>query len=61
MEDDTEDSTVQGSEDRNRVDKLNSLKNKKKGVRKKKVIDAHCEDNINTVAEELVSSKNIAS
>ena len=34
-------------------------KNKRKGVQKKKLIDTHCENNINTVAEELVSSGNI--
>ena len=35
------------------------MKNKTKDVQKKKLIDIHCESNINTVAEELVSSENI--
>ena len=55
---DTKDLTVQGS----RADKNKSLKkNKVKGVPKKKLIDTQFESNINTVAEELVSSENAKS
>ena len=46
---------------RNWVDKQTSLKNKEKEFRKKKLIDTQCENNINTVAKELVLSQNIAS
>ena len=35
-------------------------KGQRKGVQKKKLIDALCENNINTVAEELVSSEHTA-
>ena len=55
MEGDTEESTVQGSEDREI--KLIS----RKVSRKIKLSDTKCESNINTVTEELVSSENIAS
>ena len=33
---------------------------KRKGLQNKKLIDTQCESNINTVAEEIVSSENIA-
>ena len=59
MEGDTEYSTVQGSKDRNRINKKQKLKkSKRKGVQKKKLIDTQFESNINTVAEELVLSEN---
>ena len=48
-ESDTEDSTVQGLKDR-----------KKKKRCSKEEIGTQCESNINTVAEEIVSSENIA-
>ena len=61
MEGDTEDSTVQCSKDT----EIELISKKfwwkiKKGVQIKKLIDTQCESNINTVAEELVSSENIA-
>ena len=61
MEEGTDGSTGEGSKDRNHVDKLESLKkNKVWKVQKKKFIDTESENNINTVAEELVSSENIS-
>ena len=56
MDRDTEDSRLKRQ--RNRVDKYKSLKKNEKDVQKKKLIDTQGETNINTVAEELVSSKN---
>ena len=42
------------------VSKENSLKkNERKDVQKTKMIDTLCENNINTVAEELVSLENV--
>ena len=49
MEGDTDDSTVQGSKDREIL----------KGIQRKTLIDTECENNINTGAEELVSSENV--
>ena len=42
---------------------MSTDKKKRKGtdIEKKKVSDKQCESNINTVAEKLVSSENIAS
>ena len=54
MEGEKEDSTVQGSKDR-------EISRKGKGVQKKKLSDTQCESNINTVAEGFVSSENITS
>ena len=56
MDRDTEDSRLKRQ--RNRLDKYKSLKKNEKDVQKKKLIDTQGETNINTVAEELVSSKN---
>ena len=43
----------------NRINKKQSLKkSQRKGLQKKKLIDTQIESNINTVAEELVSSEN---
>ena len=50
MESDAEDSK----------DREFELISKKFWRKSKKLIDKHCESNINTVAEELASSKNIA-
>ena len=47
--------------ERNRLDKQKSLKKNEKDVQKKKLTDAQVESNFATVAEELVSSENIAS
>ena len=61
MEGDTEDSTVQvWKYKENRVDKQRCLKEKRKGIQKKKLSDTQCESNINTVADELATSENIA-
>ena len=61
MEGDTEDSTVQvWKYKENRVDKQRSLKEKRKDIQKKKLSDTQCENNINTVADELATSENIA-
>ena len=49
MEGDTDDSTVQDSKDREIL----------KGIQRKTLIDTECENNINTGAEELVSSENV--
>ena len=56
MDRDTEDSRLKRQ--RNRLDKYKSLKKNEKDVQKEKLIDTQGETNINTVAEELVSSKN---
>ena len=56
MDRDTEDSRLKRQ--RNWLDKYKSLKENEKDVQKKKLIDTQGETNINTVAEELVSSKN---
>ena len=61
MEGDTEDSTVQGSKDREIKLISRKASRKIKGIQKKKLSDTKCESNINTVTEELVSSENIAS
>ena len=58
MDRDTEDSRLKRQ--RNRLDKYKSLKKNEKDVQKKKLIDTQGESNIATVAEELVSSENIA-
>ena len=64
MESDTKDSTVelktQFQIQRNRV-KKKVWRKTKKGVQKKKLIDALRENNMNTVPEELSSSENIES
>ena len=64
MEGDTKDSTVelktQFQIQRNRV-KKRVWRKIKKGVQKKKLIDALRENNMNTVPEELSSSENIES
>ena len=59
MEGDAEDSTVQGSEDRQI--KLISRKVSRKGkvIQKRKLSPRQCESSINTVAGQLVSSENI--
>ena len=59
MEGDTKNLTVQDLKDRE-ID-LISRKVWRKRKENKKLIDTQCESNINTVAEELVSSENIAS
>ena len=59
MEGDIEDSRLKRQ--RNQLDKYKILKKNEKGVQKKKLIDTQGESNINTIAEELVSSENIAS
>ena len=59
MEGDTEDSRLQ--RERNRPDKKKCLKKNEKDVQKNKLIDTQVESNFYTVAEELVSSENIAS
>ena len=61
MEDEKEDSTVQGSKDREMELISRQVSRKGKGIQKKKLSDTQCESNINTVAEGLVSSKNITS
>ena len=55
----TEDSRLK--RERNRLDKKKILKKNEKDVQKKKLTDTQVETNFATVAEELVSSKNIAS
>ena len=59
MEGDTKNLTVQDLKDRE-ID-LISRKVWRKRKENKKLIDTQCESNINTAAEELVSSENIAS
>ena len=59
MEGDTKDSRLK--RERNQLDKQKSLKKNEKDVQKKKLTDTHVESNFATVAEELVSSENIAS
>ena len=54
-EDDTEDSTVQGSKDREMELISRKVQRKRKGIQKKKLSDTQCESNINTVGKELVS------
>ena len=61
MEGDKEDSTVQGSKDRDIELISRKVSRKGKGIQKKKLSDTQRESNINTVAEELVSSQNIPS
>ena len=59
MEGDAEDSTVQGSKDRE-IDLISrKVSRKRKDIEKKKLSDIQCENNI--VAEDFVSSENIAS
>ena len=59
MEGDAEDSTVQGSKDRE-IDLISrKVSRKRKDIEKKKLSDTQCENNI--VAEDFVSSENIAS
>ena len=55
----TEDSRLK--RERNRLDKKKILKKNEKDVQKKKLTDTQVESNFATVAEELVSSANIAS
>ena len=59
MEGDTEDSRLK--RERNRLDKQKSLRKNEKDVQKKKMTGAQVESNFATVAEELISSENIAS
>ena len=61
MEGDKEDSTVQGSKDREIELISKKVSRKGKVIQKKKLSDTQRESNINTVAEELVSSQNIPS
>ena len=61
MEGEKEDSTVQGSKDREMELISRQVSRKGKGIQKKKLSDTLCESNINTVAEGLVSSENITS
>ena len=61
MEVEKEDSTVQGSKDREIELISRQVSRKGKGIQKKKLSDTLCESNINTVAEGLVSSENITS
>ena len=63
MKTNTEDLTVQGSKDRDiiLIFMFRKVCRKRKGVQERRQIDKQCEININTVAEELVSSENIAS
>ena len=63
MKTNTEDLTVQGSKDRDiiLIFMFRKVGRKRKGVQERRQIDKQCEININTVAEELVSSENIAS
>ena len=61
MEGEKEDSTVQGSKDREIELISRQVSRKGKGIQKKKLSDTLCESNINTVAEGLVSSENITS
>ena len=61
MEGDAEDSTVQGSKDRE-IDLISrKVSRKRKDIEKKKLSDTQCENDINIVAEDFVSSENIAS
>ena len=59
MKGNTEDSRLKRQ--RNQLDKYKSLKENRKDVQRKKLIDPQGESNINIVAEVLVSSENIAS
>ena len=59
MEGDTENARLK--RERNRIDKQKSLKKNEKDVEKKKLTHTQVESNFATVAEELVSSENIAS
>ena len=63
MKTNTEDLTVQGSKDRDiiLIFMFRKVCRKRKGVQERRWIDKQCEININTVAEELASSENIAS
>ena len=63
MKTNTEDLTVQGSKDRDiiLIFMFRKVVRKRKGVQERRQIDKQCEININTVAEELISSENIAS
>ena len=58
MEGDTENTRLK--RERNRLDKQKSLKKNEKDVEKKKLTHTQVESNFATVAEELVSSENIA-
>ena len=59
MKGNTEDSRLKRQ--RNQLDKYKSLKENRKDVQRKKLIDPQAESNINIVAEVLVSSENTAS
>ena len=59
MKGNTEDSRLKRQ--RNQLDKYKSLKENRKDVQRKKLIDPQGESNINIVAEVLVSSENTAS
>ena len=60
MQGDAEDSTVQGSKNRETELISRKVSRKSKVIQKKKLSDTQCESNINTVTEELASSENIA-
>ena len=60
MQGDAEDSTVQGSKNRETELISRKVSRKSKVIQKKKLSDTQRESNINTVTEELASSENIA-
>ena len=57
MEDDKEDSTVQGSKDREIALVSTKVSRKGKGIQKKKFSDTQCESNINTLLKNLSHHK----
>ena len=61
MEGDTKDLTVQGSKDREFELIGRQFHDKEKAFKRKKLSGIQCDSNINTAAEELVSSETIGS
>ena len=57
---DAEDSTVQGSKDREIELISRKVSKKRKGIQKRKLSARQCESSINTVAGQLASSENIS-